>query len=400
MKPLVVVVSVLVWGVAGAQSLLSSAEAGEPVRLLPSDASVLDLQETRNDLPCSVNASRPELGFDFLFQAGYQIRVPLKELAGESNSLTILLRVLPEKSKDRPVYFVQKFHVPAIAEDPGGDAVLDGAFRLGEGKYHVDLLMRDMSERLCAQFWDTEAKVNGKDISLARGLVHDVIQPSEATPFYEEAPLERQPIDRALNIKVIINFTPPSLEGVTIQPKDLQGLVAILRKIERDPRIGSLSIVACSMQTQQIIYRQQNATDIDLPALGRALETLNLGKVDAKQLAAKNGESEFFGLITDETREEHPGGLIFVSPKYSLDANVSPEIIAHMRTLDHPVFYLNYSPDPFSYPWRDGIGSVVKQLHGFEYPISHPRDLFTAWPDIVTRLFNAKHAAGSLKAEH
>src|SRR5271169_4332830 len=84
-------------------------------------------------------------------RTGYQVRIALKELAGVNNQLTILLRVRSERHMDEPVYFVQKFRVPPIEEDTTGSTVLQGFFRLGEGKYHVDWLIRDLNERGCSR---------------------------------------------------------------------------------------------------------------------------------------------------------------------------------------------------------------------------------------------------------
>ena len=52
--------------------------------------------------------------------------VPLKELAGSENQLTILFRVTPDDHKDDPTYFVQHIHVPSIEEDAKGEANLQG----------------------------------------------------------------------------------------------------------------------------------------------------------------------------------------------------------------------------------------------------------------------------------
>ena len=42
-----------------------------------------------------------------------------------------------------------------------------------------------------------------------------------------------------------------------------------------------------------MIYRQEGASQIDFPALGKALTSLNLGTVDLKRLSQKHGDSEF-----------------------------------------------------------------------------------------------------------
>ena len=47
------------------------------------------------------------------------------------------------------------------------------------------------------------------------------------------------------------------------------------------------------------------------------------------------------------------------------------------------MFYLNYNLEPQSIPWRDAIGSVVKQWKGLEFTITRPRDLLHYWSEIM-----------------
>src|SRR5947209_17791800 len=68
-------------GVAKGQMLLHSPSDGQALTILPSDLSVLEATEERKDLPCSLTAQKPELGFDLRFHAGYEVTVPLRELS-------------------------------------------------------------------------------------------------------------------------------------------------------------------------------------------------------------------------------------------------------------------------------------------------------------------------------
>ena len=70
-----------------------------------------------------------------------------------------------------------------------------------------------------------------------------------------------------------MNFAPQNSLSPRLQPLDTTALVSILRTISRDPRIGKFSIVAFNMQEQKVIYRQDDASRIDFPALGNALKT-------------------------------------------------------------------------------------------------------------------------------
>src|ERR1700690_2136739 len=127
-----------------AQSLMPGAGPGDVVRILNTDSAVLETQDVRHDLPCAMTPAKPLLGFDLRFHAGYEVSLPLREAAGKDGMLTTVFRVIPADHKDAAaVYFSHHMTVPDIEEDAKGTAYLQGTFDLGEGNYHVDLLMRD-----------------------------------------------------------------------------------------------------------------------------------------------------------------------------------------------------------------------------------------------------------------
>src|SRR5260221_210818 len=158
-------VSILCTGVAlEAQSLMPGTGPGGVVRILNTDSAVLEAQDVRHDLPCAVAPAKPLLGFDLRFHAGYEVSLPLREAAGKDGLLTTVFRVIPSDRKDpAAAYFSHRMTVPDIEEDAKGTAYLQGAFDLGEGNYHVDLLMRDRSERVCSFHWDVAAELPAKD---------------------------------------------------------------------------------------------------------------------------------------------------------------------------------------------------------------------------------------------
>lgn len=378
-------------GVVSAQELMPVSGPGGRVRLFTSDAAVLEAQDVRKDLPCTVNINKPVLGFDLKYHAGYEVTVPLKELAGSENQLTMVFRVTPERHPDEPVYFSQHVPVPVIEEDASGPAYLQGTFEVGEGKYHVDWLMRDRTERLCSFYWDIEATLPTKDKQMALDIAPTTVQPADHEPFKQESPVERQQQESPLNVKVVINFAPQDAGSATLQPLDLNALVSILRNIAREPRIGKFSIIAYNMQEQRVIYRQQDASQIDFPGLGKALNSLNLGTVDLKRLSQKHGDTEFLsGLITKELKDEKPDAVIFAGPKVMLEDGLSQETLKQLTDVKAPVFYMNYNLNPQVNPWRDAIGSTVKYLKGLEFTITRPRDVFFSWSEIMGHIVKSK----------
>ena len=386
-------------GATSAQVLMPVSGPGGAVRLFTSDAAILESQEVRKDLPCTVTPSKASLGFDLKFHSGYEVSVPLKELAGSENQLTMVFRVTPEGHANDPVYFSQKISVPVIDEDASGPAYLQGTFDVGEGKYHVDWLMRDRAERVCAFYWDVEASLPSKDRQMSLDISSSAVQPADTEPFKQEAPVEREQHEGPLNVKVVVNFAPQDSASATLQPLDTNALLSILRNIAREPRIGRFSIIAYNMQEQRIIYRQEDASQIDFPALGKALTSLNLGTVDLKRLSQKHGDTEFLAnLITKELKDEKqpPDAVIFAGPKVMLDDGLSQDTLKQLSDVKLPVFYMNYNLNPQVNPWRDAIGNAVRYLKGVEFTITRPRDVFFSWTEIMGRIVKSKFGRTAL----
>src|ERR1022692_1175298 len=122
-----------------------------------------------------------------------------------------------------------------------------GTFDVGEGKYHVDWLMRDRGERVCSFNWDTEASLPAKDKQISLDIPASAVQPADTEPFKQEPALAgREPQADPLNIKVMVNFAPQDSLSATLQPVDTHALISILRNMAREPRITRFSIVALS----------------------------------------------------------------------------------------------------------------------------------------------------------
>lgn len=364
------------------------------VNIFNTDLAVLEAGDPRKDLACNVTPSKPTLGFDLRFHSGYDVTIPLKEMAGGENMLNIVFRVAPQNHPDQPIYFTQHVRVPKIEDDAKGDAFLQGGFDLGEGNYHVDWLMRDRTERVCSSYWDTEAALAVKDRSINLAIAPGAIQRADGEQFKEEPPVQRINNEALLNVKVLVNFAPQNSSSAALQPVDTSALVSILRSISREPRIGKFSIVAFNMQEERVVYRQEGVDRIDFPALGQALGSLNLGTVDLKRLSEKHGDTEF---LADLVRREvcsspnHPDALVFAGPKVMLDANVPQDALKEAGDVNFPVFYMNYNLNPQAVPWKDAISHTVRFFRGYEYTITRPRDLWFAVSEMVSRIVKSRN---------
>jgi hypothetical protein len=378
------------------QSLIQQANGG--IHIFNTDMAILETQDVRKDLPCTVTPEKPILGFDLRFHAGYDVTVPLREIAGAENQLTIVFRVTPEGRKDEPSFFVQHIRVPTIEEDAKGDANLAGTLDLGEGNYHIDWLMRDRGERVCSFYWDMDATLAPKDKQIELALASSEVKAVNPEQFTEEPPIQRAHENPPLNITVLVNFAPQNSEAAALRPADTLALVSILRRIAREPQFGKFSIVAFNMQEQRVLYRQKSEEKIDFPALGDAIHSVKLGTVDLKRLSQKHGDTEFLtDLIRKEMgSEDHPDALVFAGPKVMLDENVSQETLKPLADVDYPVFYMNYALNPQAVPWKDSISRAIKVFKGTEFTISRPRDLWFAMTEMVTRIVKSKHGRAPL----
>jgi len=361
---------------------------------------ILEVPEPRADLPCTVVPVKPQLGFDLRYHAGYEVTVPLRDLAGAENMITVLFRVIPADRKDEPLYLTQRVRVPSIEEGAKGDAFFQGVFDVGQGSYHVDWLLRDRSERVCSSYWDFTAELPAKDKQVNLVIAPGVVQAADSEQFKQEPPVERARNDAPLNVKVLINFAAQNPNAPMLQPMDTSALVSILRSIAREPRIAKFSLVAFNLQEQRIVYRQDSADCIDFPKLGEALKSVSPGTIDLKRLEEKHGDTQFLTqLIRSETTgANHPDALIFAGPKVMLDENVEQDDLAAIGQLDYPVFYMNYNLNPQAVPWRDSISRAVKFFRGQEYTITRPRDVWFAVSEMMAHIVKSKNLQQSADA--
>jgi hypothetical protein len=390
----------IICGLAGSagrvypQTLMHGGLPGGTIQLIGNDSAILESEESKKDLPCSVTPVKPILGFDLRFHSGYEIAIPLHEIAGTGDLLTIIFRVTSASAKDSPAYFSQKYSVPEIEADAKGDAILGGGFDIGEGDYHVDWMMRDRIERVCSSNWDVMAALTPKDQNMKLAIGPHAIDTSDLEFFKEDPPVTRLSTEDAFKVKILINFAPQQGSAASMQPIDTSALVSILRNISREPRIYKFSIVAFNMNEQRVIYRQDDSDHIDFPELGKALSSLKLGMVDYKKLTDPHSGSDFLAkLVVDELGNNKSDAVIFAGPKVGLNDNVPADNLKELTSVSYPVFYMNYNLSPQQNPWRDPIGNVVKRLRGYEYTISRPRDLWTSWSDIMSRIVKLKLVA-------
>jgi hypothetical protein len=371
------------------QTLLHNAVQEAEIHIVNTDMAVLGSTEQRDDLPCVVTPLDPKLGFDLQFQAGYYVTIPLAEMAGSGTSLRVLFRITPLDGKNQPHYFVDRFTVPSIEAGAKGDAELPGRYMLGPGRYRVDWLMRDRSERVCSSHWTVETATAEEFEDLATTPNAYSVGLRRADMFLEEPPVQRTAMHSSLHVKLLVNFTPTDPADAQLQPYDLENIVSILRAISREPQIGSFSLVAFNMQEERVIFEEHAVTRIDFPGLGESVSSIAGGVIDVAKLQDEESGPRFLTSLIREhlgPQQPEPDAVIFVGPKLVLEKKISGQVLAEGESTNAPIFYLIYNRNPRSFPWRDALSVLLKPHKALEYTITLPRDFGRAMKDMMLRL--------------
>ena len=376
---LLIVLSIPAWG----QALME--DQGGKVNLRPSDAAVLDGRRAQHSgLPCEVKPVRPELGFDFEIHSGYDASIHVGELSGPGTALTALFKVTSEANPARSFYFAQKWTVPPIESRARGIAVLHGEFAVGQGKYRVEWLMRDLDGRYCSAHWPVSAQLRGKDKQIELVLPPGTAAAEAAGVFSAETAQKRNET-APLRVNILWHIAPRAGGAVTPPESEIASGISILRRIAREPRVGAYSLTAFSLESNEIVFHSDDAPQIDFPALGAAIRRVQFGAVGVNSLLQKDSSAALFHTMLDPIQKSPPDVLIFVGPKAAEETgwNGALRRLVEPRC---PIYYLTYNPDSTGPFWGDPIGSLVKLWRGVEYTIGKPRDLFEDWNEVMSRI--------------
>jgi hypothetical protein len=363
-----------------------------------SDVAVLASRQPRADFPCQVTSNKPSLGFDLRFHADYRATVPLKALADAGGWLQVVMRVTPAAESERPVYFIHRMAIPDEALRANRDATLAGRFYLGLGRYRLDWMMRDARQRICSSHWDLEAKPDHGHGDLPLTLGPNQIAGSAKDASADSLQATPEPA-MPLRVKILLNLSPGKPEASIVKPEDAKVLFSMLSSITGQPEIARFTLVAFNLREQKILYRQENADQVDFDALGKAIHSPTAGTIDYSLLRDPRSETRFATrLLTDQlgAQPDPPDAIIIVGPVVSLDRDVPLAPLRMKGAAMCPVFYLNYNPKPFDEPWPDTIGSALKAYKGASaYSIALPGDLGLAMRRLLSRIVKRPASAGS-----
>ncbi len=375
-------------------------QAGTKDNHLSSDVALPSSQLKQEEWPapehpitCRVRSARPFLSFEFRFLAGFIAEIPAREIRAPVNRFFLRVSINPIRPKAAAeVHFNRSFRVTVPDQDHRGSMRFRGSFAMGEGVYDVLWHLQDDFGRFCETRWRVDTRRSGKDRSIDLTLAPGEIAPSLVYLFRKETPTPPDQTGKMLRVKLLVNMDVRSGRRVTVPLARYAPVVSVLRMMTRHSELAEFSVVAFSLDDQQVLFEQAYEGTIDFPALGKTLERLTPGTVTFKELGKKK-EQIFFEHLLMETilKDETADAFVFVGWDLNFGKRIDKKALGALRQNTTPVFHL-YPANRADF--RGLLGNSVKALGGKRYKVRRPRDLPVAIERMIAHIatHSSRHA--------
>jgi len=342
---------------------------------VPEALAALDGSATR--MSCEIRPSAFRLNYDFRFQSGFDLAVPLKRYEGAGNAFQVFVRVAPLTPARPPVFLEQAIDLPNVPKKSRAELQVAGGYYLGDGKYSVDVAVTDPQGRACRKHWRIETKRNGaeKNVPLA-------LEPGTVSPFtFETWKRNRTEVaGRPLRVSIFLHAIPLSRRVMSMRMSDQEVLLGSLASLRAQMPGAQLKVVAFNLDQQKEIFRDPAFEEEGWDNLLAALETQQLGTVSYQVLQRGNGHIDFLNQLTGgEIGSAEPAdAVIFLGP--TARQSGKPMLLTARPPGPGPqFFYFEYKP----YWYRNGdfpdvVYHAIRALSGKTFRIHSPSDFATA----------------------
>ena len=342
-------------------------------------------------LKCSLDQLSPSLGFDFRFVTGYALGCRLSVFEGKQATLINYVRVTPEGSA--PTLLASVYRIPEMTPEmlrlAGGNLekmknefAMSGAFCVGEGRYFVEVLVRDSQGRTFRKKWRLRAAVrhSERDVQLAmKPLTVTAIDQSS----WQTVSSEKR---GNLRLTILLDAAPINPYQSRLHAWDRAFLLQCIYSLLRQTPHQSVRLVAFNLELQREVFR---ANPFDSPAflqLSQVLGEIETASISVQALKQRNSPLLLAALAEEELKAaEHSDAVIFLGPNSRMDVNISAGIFTENRPLNPPFFYFEYFPWSGS-DFPDAIERLTKAADGKTYQIHSPAELDQAIEKMLAQL--------------
>lgn len=254
---------------------------------------------------------KASLDFNFRFQTGYSVTVPMMQYFGPGHGWLIVTRVTPENGT--PVWLAARVRLPDV---PLTTVISDtfGGFLVGAGRYKVDWALFDDEGRVCRKQWKIEAK-----LSFGERHVTPLI-PAHAVADFGGTGLPPVPLRSAdappFHLTVLLHAAPASPRRLHMRAYDRILLLSTLSALLERARPTSVRLEVFNFDKQRVIYGSDDFRLGSMGQVAQALNALELETVDVKTLQNATGATDLLqSLIGQETAASRPSdAVVFLGP--------------------------------------------------------------------------------------
>jgi hypothetical protein len=342
-------------------------------------------------LACRVHPIQPRLNLGFRFQTGYSIEIPMRQYSGAGHWWSIVFRVTPEANEREPVWFISRKRIPPGA-GPKVIAEFGGAYLVGEGRYKVDMLLVDDSDRVCSTGWKMRAKLNDQ-VRNARpgmppGAVDDLsLRRSRHYPSLGEGEEARY------NVSILMHAAATLPNRVRLQSYDRMLLMSALSSILERLPVRNVRLTIFNLDQQKELYHTAGISGASFHDAIDSLNGLELGTVDYSTLQNRTGHVDLVSdlLQRELAAKDRPDLIVFLGPLAHWTGRVADEQLPSGNI--PPVYNIQLRPWRFSSTGlhADTIESTVRKLGGRTKQVYSPQDFAEAIQE-VERILSAGRA--------
>ena len=361
----IILVSIAAWG----QVLVSPDRTAKI-------AGYFEAQQDDKLLRCEVRPIPPHLNFSFRFQAGYVVRVPLNQYPGAGHSWTILTRIVPEGGQ--PVYLASRMRLPTI---PKTKAAHDfgGVYAIGEGRYAVDWMMFDDSDRVCRKSWRVDARLDSKERDLNLGIAPATVS-DVSFRRWSSGPGEGTGVRPLRRLTVLLHAAPLAPQSTRLRAYDRVILLSALSSLLESLPTQAVRLVIFNLDQQRELFREDPLTPDMFDRVAQSMN-LELGLVDYRVLQNRRGHIDLLAdLINREVQAaDPPDAVVVLGPATRYYDKVPEAIIEAGDRSTTRFFYLQYSP-PWKRgaEWPDSIVFALRKVRGKVIVIHSPDEFARA----------------------
>jgi hypothetical protein len=314
-------------------------------------------------MKCEFRPIQPSLNYALVQDAGYVLRFPRGEFAGDSHTIHVTLRMTFLSEARTPVYLSNVLALPAMA-GPSQYVELSARFAIESGNYKIDSVATDEEGRVCRGQWGLEVS--------------------------RRASSERVSANYAgSRVTIFLDATPTNLKTTMLHPSDIEMFAGTVLSLTRSLAGASVDLVVFDINSEAEFRRYGSFAQADVGRLIDGLKLLQFATTDYGKLKSHSGPAAFLTqLVGKEVGEQRrPDIVIFLGQVSHVREDLPKRgIFAAGHSL--PAFYyLEYRPsqglaDWGSRPEASGPSSGSSSA----YPLPVGIGPYITPPDTIERL--------------